>query len=67
MANYFVASVKHSYCIHAGKKECKLPGCHSKCYITNDGFVYDFCGQSHAVLYERQFAQGKKWLLHVEY
>lgn len=40
-----------------GKKECKLPGCHNKCYITNDGSVYDFCGRSHAKEYGQHFSQ----------
>ena len=50
-----------------GKKECKLSGCYNKCYITIDGFVYDFCGQSHATLYEQQFPQSKYCMLGIGY
>lgn len=60
--NDFIA-IQYKSLLLAGTKECKLPGCNNKCYITNYGLVYDFCGHSHATLYEQQFSQGTNYCM----
>ena len=62
MATNDFVKIRKTFILHLGKKECKIPGCHSKCYVTNEGFVHDFCGHSHATLYEQK-SQSKKYLL----
>ncbi|XP_065912115.1 uncharacterized protein [Dysidea avara] len=39
---------------YQGKKKCKYPGCDKKCYVENNGIVYDFCDRTHAMEFKKQ-------------
>ena len=41
-----------------GKRECKFPGCHKKCYVEDNGYVHDFCDKTHAVEFKRLQGNG---------